>query len=890
MTMDLWGTVANVGNQITDMATKFGLQEQKRQLVTFLGNAEVEARTKLLELQDKHRENPDAFRNEWDGYRKGVIKGAPAPYAQQIDLMLQEEGNRGFGVVLNAKHSRDERLARQSTTALLKQSGDDVINLAMAGRVGTPEYQEARTKHQTKLAAAVSSGLLAEDEAAIALEDLDGRAAGEHAMALITPTYAERGADATRSWIRRELLNPELRLRPAQRIALENRADSHIAQLERGRKADLHDARAAARELATGLTAGLDIPPETVDEVATRLTAAGGARDAAALRATHVRAGLLADLRGLPLDQLVDRAGKITASMGLSLADRIVGAESGGRADAKNPNSSAAGLGQFIDSTWLETVRKHAPEIAAGKTDAQLLGLRSDQALSRRMVTAHAEDNRAGLAADGLPTDDGAVYLAHFLGRGGAATVLKAPDDRPMEMLVSADVIKANPFLKDMTAGDIRDWAAEKVSAAPALDPKLFSGVAKLAGERAHAQWSEVEAGLNQGIQPTRAAVETILKGATLAKDYPLLERIATRLDRASTVEKLSGATPQQQQAAVDVLDQRERAQGLSTEDGGMLIALRKLVDSTRDGLKRDPLGLAVERGVIPALPPIPWNDPAGAAQALSARQRSAVVTREHYGVGTQSVIRPDELPAFKAAWDQGDAKARAGLVGTLARALDGDHLTATLEKVGADNPVFASAGLIYRQNPELGTSIISGQTYIDADKKILPPEKNIRQEANDFLGSAVYTMPKSRDGIVRAATARYADLSVAAKDFSGAYDSGRMQQALRDVSGGVVSWGNPGGFLGDMGIARSPKIIPPKPYMTDSEFEKLIGALTDEDFSGAITAGGYPLKARDFRRFARLEDAGPGQYTVWLSSGSVKKVGSPDRPYVLDLGKKVAQ
>lgn len=35
--------------------------------------------------------------------------------------------------------------------------------------------------------------------------------------------------------------------------------------------------------------------------------------------------------------------------------DRIIVCESGWKADAKNPTSSATGLGQFLDSTWIST-------------------------------------------------------------------------------------------------------------------------------------------------------------------------------------------------------------------------------------------------------------------------------------------------------------------------------------------------------------------------------------------------------------------------------------------------------------------------------------------------------------------------------------------------------
>jgi hypothetical protein len=167
-----------------------------------------------------------------------------------------------------------------------------------------------------------------------------------------------------------------------------------------------------------------------------------------------------------------DIAGR--AAGGGDLADRIITAESGNRADAKNPLSSASGAGQFIDSTWLDQVKRNAPEIAAGKTDAEILALRGDRALSKRMVQSYTEDNRQALASQGLPTDDGSLYLAHYLGASGAAKVLSADTATPMASLVSADVLSANPSLKHMTAGDLRQMTAAKMGvggAAPAPAP-----------------------------------------------------------------------------------------------------------------------------------------------------------------------------------------------------------------------------------------------------------------------------------------------------------------------------------------------------------------------------------------------------------------------------------
>lgn len=50
-----------------------------------------------------------------------------------------------------------------------------------------------------------------------------------------------------------------------------------------------------------------------------------------------------------------------------AVVDRMIGAESAGKADAKNPLSSAEGLGQFIDSTWLAMVKNIVLILLVGK-------------------------------------------------------------------------------------------------------------------------------------------------------------------------------------------------------------------------------------------------------------------------------------------------------------------------------------------------------------------------------------------------------------------------------------------------------------------------------------------------------------------------------------------
>jgi hypothetical protein len=161
----------------------------------------------------------------------------------------------------------------------------------------------------------------------------------------------------------------------------------------------------------------------------------------------------------------------------MALSDLIVGAESGGNATATNPNSSATGAGQFINGTWLSMIKQHRPDLAEGKSDQDILAMRNDPALSKEMVDAYAADNQAILQKNGLPVTPGTTYLAHFAGPKGAVSVLQADPNAPVGGVLGEAVVKANPFLKNMTVGGLLAWADKKMGgsqpapAAPASPP-----------------------------------------------------------------------------------------------------------------------------------------------------------------------------------------------------------------------------------------------------------------------------------------------------------------------------------------------------------------------------------------------------------------------------------
>lgn len=153
-----------------------------------------------------------------------------------------------------------------------------------------------------------------------------------------------------------------------------------------------------------------------------------------------------------------------------ALTPLITGHELGNRPpNTKNPKSSATGPGQFTDDAWAEIIKKHQPNIFAqypevdGKPNPQLLALRSNLVLANDMTKALAQDNAQKLRNAGLPVTFGNIYLSHFAGFGGARKILRADPSASAESVLGTEVTDANPFLKQMTAGDVQTWADRQI-------------------------------------------------------------------------------------------------------------------------------------------------------------------------------------------------------------------------------------------------------------------------------------------------------------------------------------------------------------------------------------------------------------------------------------------
>jgi len=158
-----------------------------------------------------------------------------------------------------------------------------------------------------------------------------------------------------------------------------------------------------------------------------------------------------------------------------TVVDRIIGVESDGDPTAKNKRSSATGLGQFLDETWLDMIRAHRPDLAKGRSQEEVLELRRDAKIAREITARFTERNAGMLRKRGLPVTPGTLYLAHFAGGAGAVAILSAMENADAALVMAtADatgrtkrekIVKANPFLERFTVADLRNWADRKMQA-----------------------------------------------------------------------------------------------------------------------------------------------------------------------------------------------------------------------------------------------------------------------------------------------------------------------------------------------------------------------------------------------------------------------------------------
>jgi hypothetical protein len=210
--------------------------------------------------------------------------------------------------------------------------------------------------------------------------------------------------------------------------------------------------------------------------------------------------------------------------------------ESSLKANAQSATSSAAGLFQFVDQTWLGLVKDHGAKYglgsmagaisqdesgryhAANAADRQaILALKKDPQISALMAGEFARSTQSVMQTQlGRPVCGGELYAAHFLGADAAckliATAQSAPATSAASLFPQAAAANKSVFFRpDGSAKSVReiyDWAMQQPGAAG-----VPSTVPSVPAQIATSQTASAPAAMLKAAGAVDANIQALLEG-----------------------------------------------------------------------------------------------------------------------------------------------------------------------------------------------------------------------------------------------------------------------------------------------------------------------------------------------------------------------------------------
>jgi hypothetical protein len=304
------------------------------------------------------------------------------------------------------------------------------------------------------------------------------------------------------------------------------------------------------------------------------------------------------------------------------------------------------------------------------------------------------------------------------------------------------------------------------------------------------------------------------------------------------------------------------RSGAQSGESAKFIGSLERAHEATKGALKQDPLTFAVKQGVIENLPPLSVVD---GGESFRARSRLAGIAEQRYGVAV-SPLTDDESRELLKQFNSAPADGRTALLRSLTQGLDPRHVKSLAAQFAKqDAGMMAYTMGLSVESPQTASRLLQGHDILKSNKDVLPKGVDLSTARNRIasaVGEAFQRNPEHYAAMSEAALNLYALKSWQEQDLSGTIDTKRLDSAIQEATGGVITY-------------KGQKIQAPKYGVNDAVFQDLLGRA---DYS---KAKGFSKK--DILSHGQLESVGDGRYLVKVGAGYVQ--GAESGPFILDLG-----
>lgn len=877
----------------------------------FAGIADAEGALKRddIAMREQFRDNPKGYLTAAEKYKQEKVKQYTDILGPEVGITLGKIIDSTTTQTWRGLQNEHERLELERATNSVKfgrQSAvDDILALSRGGVNSGKAWDDAMAKYNTLTNELVANPRMAypPEQAKFDRDHLDGQVGAGLFLHSVEDMYrdpkidVDQRAQQSLEYARGILTEPNLKLSQAEREHYYHQAVSAIHAAEGIRRQDIMEVRYGERELNSASMLGLPVTPDMVNKIGDAYHRLGSFADEARLYASFARKPLNDAFGQQPL---TDQAGQL---FGLRERASASGAYQFFINKGYTPAAAAGIVGNLIHESGLDPNKTHDQGIGLGIAgwNKERLDALTSFAASRGTSPRDLQTQLEFIDKE-LHSTEGATFA-----RLQAA---RSPDEAAAAFINYERPQGWSPGSETTASGftnrvGLARAVAANASGTPSVGPMTPSQALWLSANRSHEiqnetrkTWTATIKDWNEkGVRPNDDVVTQLITAARATGDHDLLETMGHDLDRVALVQNQGRLPLAEQQAGITQARSEAEGGGLTIGQGAVLKQLEQRYQAITTGLEHDPIATTVanfpERFRAPG--PLDLGNDGNFMAGLRVRSQIAGFAMQNWGGGPRAALDSADLAAVKGALDQADPAGKARIFANIAAGIPDERVrNATLHKIGeAGGMVDVFAGSLLPTAPDVSRGIFNGQQAMKVDKRYDPMEGSPGAK-DKFNGEIDKRLPVTAFGLQgrsdplgpyetmrNAVRAQYANLSAIAGDTKGDLDNTRLQKAVDDVTGGVLSH-NGGSF------------IAPRRGMSQGQFDAIMGGISDADLTGVTTLAGEPITAGYLRAQARLETIGDGRYLVTFGRDSARPIyaytgANTELPgkFVLDLTRR---